>query len=972
MNLAQHITIALALFTAFPYIASAAVQRDSVIVVGTVRHSLTQQKLAGVTLRVENPIDSSLVTATYTDDVRILMGLIPKGSEINEETVMYRFKVPQTGKYIIQARLLGFQPKYIELEIPKNAKEWNAPDIFLKEDTHMLGEATVTASKLMMVMRGDTVVYNADAFQLAEGSMLDKLFQLMPGFEIKPGGAIYVNGRYVESLLLNGKDFFNGNPSIALENLPSYTVKEVKVFERAEKSAYLNGNTGKKEEENPLAVDVVLKKEYAQGWMANAEGGYGTDKVYNIRAFVMRYTDQSRLTLYGNVNNVNLAVSPTEDGDWNGDDYVTAGRTEREAGGLDFFLTDRRTQTELNTSLNASREDNDLCEETSSTTFLPSSASYLRQRNETDGHSTNWQWSNKLTYPGKAFYLRFDSEVSYNKAKSSSTLRSAQFTAEPYECSRLSSLDSIFTSPSQTLQNILTNHYEQAALTHSEKWKAGGTIFTKFNGAATLYNPMGVTLSGHYKHDACSTFALSDLQYTGGTGNDYRHTYDHAPHTAYDLQADWTYAWKRGLVRYSVGYTYKREYDKATRGFFRLDRLAQSEGNASIGVLPSEWMSLQQTALDASNSYTAVRSLNSHEAFLQMLIGDEKMGYFNLNIPFRWTSESYSDVRPQREEQRISRQLILFSPSVEYSYGQVATSKGRYKVRYSLGNEAPGADLLIDADDTTNPLYIRKGNAGLKNTKKHAVIADYMRQSEAGYTYIFFDYHLYENAVAQELTYDSSTGISTYKPRNVDGNWSVKGEADIQRVLNRSKQWSFYAETSVAYANNADYISLDGTDAVRSSVRNLQADELASFTFRKTKCYVSFEEGISYNYAASTRKGFQTRHTFDFRIGANFNVDLPWRLVLNTSLFLYSRCGYDDSSMNDNNLVWNASLSRPLDRLARWTLRLRGNDILHQLSTVRRTLNAQCLTETRTNSLPSFFMLSLSYKLHVLPKKRTK
>jgi len=64
----------------------------------------------------------------------------------------------------------------------------------IKEDVHTLGEVTAKASKLKMVMRGDTVVYNADLFQLAEGSMLDKLFQLMPGFEVKPGGAIYVNG----------------------------------------------------------------------------------------------------------------------------------------------------------------------------------------------------------------------------------------------------------------------------------------------------------------------------------------------------------------------------------------------------------------------------------------------------------------------------------------------------------------------------------------------------------------------------------------------------------------------------------------------------------------------------------------------------------------------------------------------------------------------------------------------------------
>lgn len=90
-----------------------------------------------------------------------------------------------------------------------------------------LGEATVKATKLMMVMKGDTLVYNADAFQLAEGSMLDKLISMLPGVELKKDGVITVNGRRVDRLLVNGEDFFTGSPKVAIENLPAYTVDEV-------------------------------------------------------------------------------------------------------------------------------------------------------------------------------------------------------------------------------------------------------------------------------------------------------------------------------------------------------------------------------------------------------------------------------------------------------------------------------------------------------------------------------------------------------------------------------------------------------------------------------------------------------------------------------------------------------------------------------------------------------------------------
>ena len=89
-----------------------------------------------------------------------------------------------------------------------------------------LGEATVTASKIRMVVKGDTLVYNADAFQLSEGSMLDGLIKRLPGFELRDG-QITVNGQYVSSLLVNGEDFFRGDPRVALENLPAYAMFQV-------------------------------------------------------------------------------------------------------------------------------------------------------------------------------------------------------------------------------------------------------------------------------------------------------------------------------------------------------------------------------------------------------------------------------------------------------------------------------------------------------------------------------------------------------------------------------------------------------------------------------------------------------------------------------------------------------------------------------------------------------------------------
>ena len=157
-----------------------------------------------------------------------------------------------------------------------------------KEKEVLLDGVTVTATKVKMVMHGDTIVYNADAFQMSNGSMLDELIRRLPGVQLK-GSQIMVNGRFVSSLLVNGSDFFKGNPAVALQNLPAYTVNKLKVYEREEGPELLAGQKHPKGTA-PLVMDVSLKRQYMQGVLANADLGYGTHQRWMARLFALRYT----------------------------------------------------------------------------------------------------------------------------------------------------------------------------------------------------------------------------------------------------------------------------------------------------------------------------------------------------------------------------------------------------------------------------------------------------------------------------------------------------------------------------------------------------------------------------------------------------------------------------------------------------------------------------------------------------------
>ena len=195
-------------------------------------------------------------------------------------------KVPHKGKYLLRITHPDYTTEWVPINVNplKRSNSWiilsdkialRRRARKLKEET-TLGEAVVSVTKIKMVMKKDTIVYNADAFQLSQGSMLDALIEQLPGAELSESGLITVNGKPISSLLVNGKDFFRGDPKIALDNLPAYMVDKVKVYEQKTEFEEL---TGKKELVRPLVMDVNLKKQYSAGWLANAEAAYGTQEL---------------------------------------------------------------------------------------------------------------------------------------------------------------------------------------------------------------------------------------------------------------------------------------------------------------------------------------------------------------------------------------------------------------------------------------------------------------------------------------------------------------------------------------------------------------------------------------------------------------------------------------------------------------------------------------------------------------------
>ncbi|MBQ0104018.1 MAG: outer membrane beta-barrel protein, partial [Prevotellaceae bacterium] len=160
------------------------------------------------------------------------------------------------------------------------------------------------------------------------------------------------------------------------------------------------------------------------------------------------------------------------------------------------------------------------------------------------------------------------------------------------------------------------------------------------------------------------------------------------------------------------------------------------------------------------------------------------------------------------------------------------------------------------------------------------------------------------------------------------------------------------------------------TVATRSVVKTHNIADGLELSFRPDdRMEFSAKANINYQHSTSPRMGFNTIDAFTFNYGATAQIELPWNMQLATDITMYSRRGYSDESMNTNELVWNARLTKRLMH-GNLLIQLDGFDLLGNLSNVTRYIDAQGKTETFYNVIPSYALLHVVWRLNKEPKKR--
>lgn len=932
--------------------------------VGSVVDAFTGEFIPDVKIEVLAPDSSLLMTATSLPE--------PGNIANARRNVYFQFEGMKHHRLILRFSKEGYGTATQELKLKgKRSYLWAFPDAKLKKirkkNPYELGEAVVRQSKIRMVMKGDTIVYNADAFQMAEGSMLDALIRQLPGVELKPGGVITVNGRFVSNLLVNGEEFFKGDPKVALDNLPAYMVNKVKVYEKEPEYAYITGRDSTIE--LPLVVDVNLKKQYSIGWIANAEGGYGTHDRFLGRLFGLRFSNHSRLAFFGNTNNTNDTREPGMSGNWQGAGK-SAGLTTRHMGGAMLLLNDKERKWKFDGNLKVTRDDTDDRQETVSSTILPGGSTFARRRSLSESNTTTVQSNHSFQLKLPQLHLTVSSDMYYSKSDGLARQWEAELSEMPTEAYRLAALDSLFSgTASPHLLKMLINRHRNENKSHSKIWQAGGSAKLFYN---IPYSPDYLTLdfNGRYHDKRYRNFSHYDLHYgRQANGEDvFQNRYSAAPDKGHELNFQAQYHYKYGGWDIWPKYSFHHSLSTGSYSLYRLEEYERwDDTSLPLGILPSTTDSLQRV-IDLRNSDDRSLGTTKHLVGVDIMKGFRMFGRrFTMVLnPLVRFERNRLEYKRAEIDTLSTRRTTAFEPSVALAFDD-------FELRYTFTSSEPSMISLLPTLSDSNPLILYSGNPSLRNTLRHSIKfhRSFKKQERQRSVRIQGYYNLVRRAVAQAMTYDRETGVRHFRPENIDGNWNLGGSFNLSQAADKKQRLFISTGTSLSFRNSADYLSVAGEDfSRRSSVRNLSLNENVSMNCRLDGgYYFSGTAAAGWQYARSDRQDFATISSINYNYGVTAQIPLPWKIQFSTDLTIYSRRGYEEASMNRDDVVWNARLSKSILN-GNLTFIADGFDLLRQLSSITRSVNSQGRIETWRNTIPSYFMAHVIYRLNKQPKKK--
>ena len=885
------------------------------------------EPLMQASVRVLKPADSTLVTGGVSD----LKG---------------KFNVSnlKEGSYIVLFSYLGMEDVYKSITLKGSKRNLDMGQIDMFASSVMMNEVVVTGKMAEISVRNDTIEYNAASYKTQEGAVMEDLLKKMPGVEVDTDGKISVNGKQVKKVLVEGKEFFFDDPTVASKNLPVEIIDKLQVLDRRSEMARM---TGFNDDEEETVINISLKPEKKKGWFGNVLGGGGMDIMdasndarYEGNFMVNRFYGNNQFSLLGGTNNTNnmgfndlsstmfqgMGGGNRRGGGWRGPGN---GITKSRNLGLNF-------SSELNPRLTLGGDAsysgaNTYLERTSrKQNFLSDTTTIEQNKRRSNSLSDNFTTNLRLEWkPDTMTTLIFRPRFSYSQSdyNEKGTLETILETS----ASQQDSINSGWSSE----ESQGKGYGVSMNLDFSRKLNSKGRVFS-------------VGLRGGYNNSEDNGLNRSDINYMDDdvvVDSVRLNQQLNFNNNSYNYRAFLSWVEPLGHRNFmQFSYRVFSNYSEVLR--YTYDRLAV-DGEDYHGLI-----------LDPDNSRSSRNNSLRQRAGIAFKAERDKYNYtLGINLdPSTSHTETFIDQR-EIDSLDYTRKVINVSPQVQLRYN--FDKRTNLRLDMEGRTSQPSMSQLQPVVDISDPLNLLKGNPDLKPSYQQSMRGQFQFfKPESQFSLSsFLDGGLVMNDIISYSKYDASTGVRTSSYTNVNGNWNGSLAVIINTPF-KDKRFSASSFTRASYTRRNGIVNNN-----KNRTNTTFIMEGTRFNYRSDLFDMGINGRVLYKNTLNSLPGQRNQQTFDYNAGATGTLYLPLNFNLDTDVNFDTNSGYSDGYKSSAWLL-NASISKQFLKGNKATVRLKVFDLLNQRTSIRRSESAESITDTEYNTIGRYFMVYFVYRFN--------
>jgi len=871
------------------FFISAFSQAQSVI--GVVRDSLKNEPVSYASVRLLNPQDTSYVIGTITGD--------------NGE-----FKINQsTGKYLIEISYMGYNRYRDSIQFVNKKDKVDLGIIYLSKIDYTLDEAVITAHVPDIIVKGDTIEYNADAYKVKEDALLQDLVRLLPGVDVSADGKLMVNGKVINKILIDGKEFFDNDIELALKNLPASMINKLQIFKEESETSKV---TGFKDGNEQQVINLTVKEGYKQRIFGEARTGVGTENRYSHKLSSQFMIDDNQYALIANSNNV------TDDFEYSGLSGQYDGITKNQNIGFNF---NTQKNEKLKVGGNIKYEHNDNLYEMDSNTrnFIESGDRINNQSSSSRSIrkdlriGTNLRWTpDTLTTiyarisigTGTSEEVREDNSRSYVENQRDTTFGKTNY-----------------------MTNGDTHNLNGSFMFGRKLNNKGRTISFTINGALRGGSSNGINKSDTYYQGVNQTKVIDQVLDIDNNSN------------SWGIMASFVEPLGKDK---SIQLSYNLRSEKSDRDRWTYKR----DGEGEYTVIDTAYTRISTTKFTSQRINLSFQSIK------------EKFEYtvgFNIDPSYSYSKTNTIDSILEQKQN-----VVNYSPTLRFSYKPKKNIT--FDFDYYGSTEQPSLRQLSPDTVILSALSRMYGNPDLKpsyqnNLNMYFQRSDYERGSfftiTAGGNYTV-------NKIVDYTITDSIGNVeSTY--RNVNGNWGINGGIIFSTPL-RNKKITIDNSSYGYLMRNIGF-----SNGLKNITTNLTMSESFSINYRSEKFSQRLQVNLSYNITRNNLPSQENLNVTNYGFRSSTHWSLPYDFNIQNEISYTRNMGYSDS-FKDYEWLWNFSLSKQFLKKKQASVKVQCYDILNQRNNVLRVTSGNYLSDTRTNMLKRYLLFSFSYKFNINPK----